>query len=128
MISYFYPFFLILTLILTSCTSSNEKEFETKNMKIQSSIIAQFQQIRTLNDAKGHFSILEDLFIELSQLIIAVDKKQIILSSNSDESSKKMQQELDRLVAIPGVEELIKKAQEKGFRKIEKYLHSKEKN
>lgn len=125
---HFYHLFFTLTLILSGCTQSNEKDFESKNIKIQSSIIIQLQEIHSLNEAKIRFSKLEDLFIELSELIISVDKKQVILSSHSSESSKKMQEELDRLIVIPGVEELIKKAQEKGFRKIEKYLHTKEKS
>ncbi len=132
--SFLHTVFLIAVVLLSACsTQENEKYYRLSSSQVNQSLLEVFRSIHSLSEAKEKSDEMERLFVQLAQIMIAANRYQEKhtlfweLSDHERERSNAMQKEIERLIAIPGVEDVIQKAQDRGFRRLESYVHLKEK-
>ncbi len=123
---------LFIAFLFSSCSTIRDENSLKKDAAIlREEIVRELSEITTLQDAKAKAETLEKLFIHLACLMIEVDeyqekwKVEWEMSDEEKLSSSLIFQQMERLLSVPGVQEVVEKAQERGFRRVENYYHMK---
>ncbi len=120
---------IVASCLLFGCnTKKNEAYYKEHSITVQKSLSALLRSIHGMKDARQAEKRLRHVFDELAILMIAADaesKNRLFFPIISEgEESIALQKELERVLAIPGVEEVLRQSQELGYKKLKSYLQS----
>lgn len=119
---------LIVHILLAACSSPSLDDFRGEGQTVNRALIAELQQVRSRDDLPLHAPRLDQLFYDLVDIMMRADDykrhhpdaEASAISPKEQAVSDELRTELNRVLRMDGGREVIEKAQERAFSKLEK--------
>lgn len=113
--------FGLLIILMAGCAPSSHEELRSEGEEVCRAFIQELQKIHTQEEALKHYSSIEKKYRKIASLIAELREMQEWEGESEvcriSELSNKLFLELARLYEIPGVREILEKAQLEGINK-----------
>lgn len=124
------PYVIAVMLFLSSCASKDEGYYVRRGEEVKRQLIVELEGAQTLHDLFTRQESLSLLFDEMARTAIEArlfqmkTKKTWEVSADAFQSSRRLAQELRRLLTIPGARAFLERCQAKGFDRIDAFEKS----
>lgn len=109
------------------CARRDEAFYIRRGNEIQSQLIGELEGVHTLHDLFGKQEALSSLFDELARVAIEARRYQIRTHTSwevppdSSTKSQELEQQMERVLQIPGARAFLEKCQSRGFERIDAF-------
>ena len=129
--------FVLICLCAVGCAARDESFYLRRGGEIQSQLVVELEEVESLHDLFSKQEALSSLFDELARTAIEARRYQMRakasweIPQNSAEKSRELEDQMQRVLKIPGARAFLERCQSRGFERLDAfekeahYAHSK---
>lgn len=122
--------YVFIALVLVSCGTRNQEEFQTEGQKVAQAITRELQQVHTRDDFSEAMPRLKKLHEQLVDVIISAKQYRQMhgweevppLSREAEQVNVRLQVEVARVSRLEGGQEFVERCQESALNRLDAFL------